>query len=69
MAEPPKQRESRPGLDPLALILGILAVLVAGYAFTGGAMTLPAGSWRWLLAGIAALVGLGLLLSSLRKRR
>ena len=57
----------RRGPDPLALLVGLAALAMAVFAFVGD---LPELSFdpRWLLAGGAAVVGLFLLVGSLRGR-
>ncbi len=61
MAEPAKVRP-----DLLTLVPGVLALLLAMAAFVG---EVPAIDPRWLLAGGAAVLGLVLLVGSLRGRR
>jgi hypothetical protein len=60
-------RPRRRGPDPLALLVGLATLVMAVFAFVG---ELPAVDVdpRWLLAGGAAVVGLVLLISSLRGR-
>lgn len=60
--------EHRRGLDPLTLLFGIGALLVSGIALTNGSGLLPGVDPRWLLAGGAILVGLLLLVGTLRRR-
>jgi hypothetical protein len=57
----------RRGPDPLALLVGLATLAMAVFAFVGD---LPDLSFdpRWLLAGGAAVVGLFLLVGSLRGR-
>ncbi|WP_028852150.1 hypothetical protein [Thermocrispum municipale] len=62
-ADPAPQERS---LDPVALAGGLATVLVAAYIL-GGESWLPAIDLRWILAGIAGLLGIGLLASSLRR--
>lgn len=57
----PRQRP-----DGLMLVTGLLALVVSVFAFVGD---VPAVDLRWVLAGGAALVGLALLVSSVRGRR
>ena len=62
MAEPATRR--RPKLT--TLVTGVLALLLSVAAFVDW---LPAIDLRWVLAGGAAVMGLTLLVSSLRNRR
>ena len=55
----------RPGPDPLALVAGLTAVVVAVLALTGA---LAAVDPRWVLALGAVGVGLAVLLVTLRRR-
>jgi hypothetical protein len=55
--------------DALMLVVGALALAMAVAAFVGRVPDLSAFDLRWLLAGGAALVGLLLLVGSLRGRR
>jgi hypothetical protein len=59
--------EHRRGLDPLTLLFGIGALLVAGTALTNGSGLLPDVDPRWFLAGGAVLVGLLLLVGTLHR--
>ncbi len=58
----------RRGPDPLALLVGLATLAMAVFAFTGELPDLSGFDPRWLLAGSAALVGLVLLVGSLRGR-
>lgn len=51
-------------VDLFALICGIVTLLVAGYVLSDGASWLPDVDLRWLLAGVAAAIGITLLASS-----
>lgn len=55
----------RPGPDPLALVAGLTAIVVAVLALTG---TLVSVDPRWVLALGAVGVGVGVLLVTLRRR-
>jgi hypothetical protein len=55
----------RPGPDPLGLVAGLAAILVAVLALTG---TIASVDPRWVLALGAVGVGLGVLLATLRRR-
>ena len=59
----------RRGPDPLALVVGLATLAMAVFAFIGELPDLSGFDPRWLLAGGAALVGLVLLVGSLRGRR
>lgn len=59
----------RRGPDPVALLAGLLTLAMATVAFVGELPDLSGLDPRWLLAGGAALVGLILLVGSLRGRR
>jgi hypothetical protein len=59
----------RRGPDPLALLVGLATLAMAVFAFVGELPDLSGFDPRWLLAGGAALVGLVLLIGSLRGRR
>lgn len=58
----------RRGPDPVALVVGLLTLGMAVSAFTGQLPLLPHFDPRWVLAGAAALVGVLLLLGSMRRR-
>jgi hypothetical protein len=59
----------RRGVDPLALIMGVVVLFASAYVLTDGAVWLPGSDPRWLVAGGALFVGLVLLAVSLRRRR
>ena len=59
----------RRGPDPVALVVGLLSIAMAVFAFVGQVPDLSGLDPRWLLAGGAAAVGLMLLVGSLRGRR
>lgn len=70
MAEDRTEREvDRRGPDLLTLIFGIGTLLASVYVLTDGKVWIPSLDPRWVLAGIALVVGLGLLMLSLRGRR
>jgi hypothetical protein len=58
----------RRGPDPLALVVGLATLAMAVFAFVGELPDLSGFDPRWLLAGGAAVVGLFLLVGSLRGR-
>ena len=62
---PPARRR---GPDPLALLVGLATLAMAVFAFVGELPDLSGFDPRWLLAGAAAVVGLVLLVGSLRGR-
>lgn len=55
--------------DVLTLIAGVATLLISTYVLTDGAIGIPAIDLRWILAGGALLVGLVLLIASLRGRK
>jgi hypothetical protein len=59
----------RRGPDLLTLLFGIATLVVSAYVLTDGRIWLPTLDPRWLLAGGALLVGLFLLISSVRGNR
>lgn len=67
MAELEQRRRRAP--DLVTLVVGLLALGMAGAAFVGRLPVLPGFDPRWLLAGGAALLGILLLAGSLRRRR
>lgn len=69
MAEFDTERPVRRRLDPVALIAGIGTLLVAAYVLTDGAIWFPSVDPRWLLAGGALVIGLIMLVASLRGGR
>jgi hypothetical protein len=64
--EPPAPR--RRGPDVLTLFVGLATLVMAVFAFVGELPDLSGFDPRWLLASGAALVGLVLLVNSLRSR-
>jgi len=64
----PAPAARRRGPDPLALLVGLATLAMAVFAFAGELPDLSGVDPRWLLAGGAALVGLVLLVGSLRGR-
>jgi fatty acid desaturase len=54
--------------DPVALVFGVLALALSVAAVTGHLPLLPGFDPRWLLAAGAAVLGLLLLVGSLRRR-
>jgi hypothetical protein len=58
----------RRGPDPLTLLVGLATLAMAVFAFVGDLPDLSGFDPRWLLAGGAAVVGLVLLVGSLRSR-
>ncbi|MGH3797605.1 MAG: hypothetical protein ACRDSP_22270 [Pseudonocardiaceae bacterium] len=59
----------RRGPDLLTLVVGLGALAVAGNTLLGGAAWLPGLDVRWVLAAVAVLIGLLMVISSLRPRR
>lgn len=54
--------------DPFALVVGLVSLGVAATAFVGRTPALNGFDARWLLAGAAVLLGVLLLVGSLRNR-
>jgi hypothetical protein len=65
---PVTERPSR-GPDVLTLLMGLISLSAAGMALFNWAPALPLLDPRWLLAGGAVLVGLLLLVASVRPTR
>jgi hypothetical protein len=63
------EQSHRRGLDPVTLLFGIGALLVSAIALTDGTSLLPEMDPRWLLAAGAVLVGMLLLVATLRRPR
>lgn len=59
----------RRGPDLLTLVIGLGALGISGSALLGGIPWLPAVDARWVLAAVAMLVGLALVIGSLRPAR
>jgi hypothetical protein len=59
----------RRGLDLFTLIIGLGALFVSGVAFSGDTSWVSAIDPRWLLAGGAVLIGVLLLVGTLRRPR
>ncbi|MGH3772961.1 MAG: hypothetical protein ACRDRW_16470 [Pseudonocardiaceae bacterium] len=59
----------RRGPDPLTLLAGLGALGIAGTALLGGIAWLPDVDGRWVLAALALIVGLLLVIGSLRSPR
>ena len=63
---PPEPARRR--LDPLALLVGLVSLVVAVLAVVAPAV-LASADPRWVLAGAAVVVGVGALLATVRRRR
>jgi hypothetical protein len=59
----------RRGVDVVGLVLGLGALLASAYMITDGAFWPESLDLRWVLAGGAMVIGLGLLVSSLVRKR
>jgi hypothetical protein len=59
----------RRGPDLFTLLAGIATLLVSAYVLTDGALWVPSLDPRWLLAGGALVVGLFMLIASVRGKR
>jgi hypothetical protein len=66
--EKPATATRRRGPDVLTLLVGLLSLGMATAAFIGEVPTLAGFDPRWLLAAGATLIGLMLLVGSLRGR-
>jgi fatty acid desaturase len=64
-ADRPEARPERRMPDPFALLVGLFALGVAGTAIIGW---MPSFDPRWMLAAAAAVLGVLLLVGSLRNR-
>ncbi|AOS65724.1 hypothetical protein [Actinoalloteichus hymeniacidonis] len=64
-----KRASLRGPRDLLTLVSGVIALLVAGYVLANSIGWVPLYQARWLLAAGAVIIGLVLLLGSLRSRR
>lgn len=60
---------SRRRVDAFGVLMGLLFLLVASVGLSGSVWWLLSGHWKWMAAGIVALVGLAMVLSSLPGRR
>lgn len=70
MADRDNDRQvERRGPDALTLIAGVATLLVSSYVLTDGAIRISGPDLRWVIAGGALLVGLLLLIASLRGRK
>ncbi|GAA1244644.1 hypothetical protein GCM10009676_33120 [Prauserella halophila] len=56
-------------VDPLTLTAGIATLAVSAYVLSGGPTWFGLPDGRWILAGVAVLLGVGMLAASLRKER
>jgi hypothetical protein len=59
----------RRGPDLFTLLAGVATLLVSAYVLTDGALWVPSLDPRWLLAGGALVVGLIMLIASMRGKR
>ena len=65
----PEREVGRRGPDVLTLVAGIATLLVSAFVLTDGALWIPSLDPRWLVAGGALVVGLFLLMASVRGGR
>lgn len=71
-ADPAAAATGRPRgrrFDPLSLIAGLGALAGSGYVFLEGPVWIGHVDPRWVIAGIAVVIGVILLAASLRKDR
>jgi hypothetical protein len=62
------RRGRRRGIDVFGLIAGLAALLVSAHVLTDGAFPPEGLSGRWVLVGAVGLIGVGMLLASLRRK-
>jgi hypothetical protein len=62
-----EKRPPRRGTDPVTLVVGVGALIASAYVLTDGTGW-PHFDPRWLIAGIALVIGLLLLGASMRRR-
>ena len=65
----PASRRARSGPELFTLLVGLLSLVVAVLALVGWMPPVPVFDPRWLLAGGAGVVGLLLLMASVRAPR
>lgn len=68
MAERTEPSKDRRGPDYGTLLFGVLTLLASAYVLTDGATWLPSIDPRWLLAGVAGVIGVLFLISSAARR-
>ena len=59
----------RPGLHWAGLVMSLVFLAVASVGFTGDPFWLLNNGTKWMVAGVVALIGLGMLVSSLPRGR
>lgn len=65
----PNTAPPRRGVDPVAMLGGLIALVLAGYALSDGFGGTMFADPRWLLAGGAVIVGVLMLAGTLRPKR
>lgn len=55
--------------DLFGIVMALLFLGVASVGFAGNTWWLLSGNWKWMAAGVVALVGLAMVASSLPRRR
>jgi hypothetical protein len=55
--------------DSLGVLMALLFLVVASVGLSGSIWWLLTGHWKWIAAGIVALIGLAMVLSTLPGRR
>ncbi|WOC11256.1 hypothetical protein [Gordonia sp. MP11Mi] len=54
--------------NPFLAVLGVLALLVAGWGLAGGPDVTNSGTIPWTILVVGLVVGLGLVMSGIRRR-
>ncbi len=60
---------SRRQVDAFGVLMALLFLVVASVGLSGSVWWLLSGHWKWMAAGVVALVGLAMVASSLPGRR
>lgn len=62
-------RDARRRTDALGILMAILFLGVASVGLTGNTWWLLTGNWKWIAAGVVAVIGIAMVASSLPVRR